>query len=61
MLNVEYNIVACLLTARNGEIWSQVPRRSDPRMTALARTSSNCKQQARTLVREAPHIKLTTL
>jgi hypothetical protein len=35
---------------------SPVPRDWDPRMTALARASSNCKRQTRPLVREsAPH------
>jgi hypothetical protein len=34
----------------------RVPRDSDPRMTALARTSSNCKGHTPSLVREsAPH------
>jgi hypothetical protein len=38
------------------KIWSWVPRDSDPRMTALARTSSNCTRKTRHLVREgAPH------
>jgi hypothetical protein len=32
--------------------WSRVPRDSDPRVTALARASSNCKRQTRSLVRE---------
>jgi hypothetical protein len=46
---------------RESQIWdskigSRVPRDSDPRMTALARISSNCKRQTRSLVREsAPH------
>jgi hypothetical protein len=40
----------------DSKIWSRVPLDSDPRMTALARTSSNCKQQTHPLVREgAPH------
>jgi hypothetical protein len=40
----------------DSKIWSWVPRYSDLRMTALARTSSNCKRQTRSLVREsAPH------
>jgi hypothetical protein len=40
----------------DSKIWSRVPRDSDPRMTALARSSSNCKRQTRSLVREsAPH------
>jgi hypothetical protein len=40
----------------DSKIWSQVPRDSDHRMTALARTSSYCKRQTRPLVREsAPH------
>jgi hypothetical protein len=30
-----------------GEIWSRVPWDSDPRMTALARVSSNCKRKNR--------------
>jgi hypothetical protein len=38
------------------KIWSWVPRDSNPRMTALASTSSNCKRQTRPLVRDrAPH------
>jgi hypothetical protein len=40
----------------DSKIWSRVPWDSDPRMTALARTSSNCKRQTHSLVREsAPH------
>jgi hypothetical protein len=40
----------------NNNIWSRVPLESDPTMTALARSSSNCKRQTRPLVREcAPH------
>jgi hypothetical protein len=40
----------------DSEVWSLVPWGSDPRMTALARSSSNCKQQTCPLVREgAPH------
>jgi hypothetical protein len=40
----------------DSKVWSPVPRDSDPRMTALARTSSNCKRETRPLVREsAPH------
>jgi hypothetical protein len=40
----------------DSKIRSRVPRDSDPRMTALARASSNCKRQIRPLVREsAPH------
>jgi hypothetical protein len=35
------------------KIWPRVLRDSDPKMTALARTSSNCKRQARPLVRES--------
>jgi hypothetical protein len=35
------------------KIWSRVPRNSDPRMTALARTSSYCKRQTRPLVRKS--------
>jgi hypothetical protein len=38
------------------KIWSRVPRDSDPRMTALVRTSSNRRQQTSSLVRDsAPH------
>jgi hypothetical protein len=33
-------------------IWPRVLRNSDPKMTALAMTSSNCKRQTRPLVRE---------
>jgi hypothetical protein len=29
------------------KIWLRVPRESDPKMTALARTRSNCKRQTR--------------
>jgi hypothetical protein len=36
---------------RDSKIWSRVPRDSDSRMTALLRTSSNCKWQTRPLVR----------
>jgi hypothetical protein len=35
------------------KLWSRVPRDSDPRMAALARASSNCKQRTRPLVRES--------
>jgi hypothetical protein len=37
----------------DSKIWSRVPGDSDPRMTALARTSSNCKRQTRPLARES--------
>jgi hypothetical protein len=38
------------------KIWSRAQRNSDPRMTALARASSNSKRQTRPLVRQnAPH------
>jgi hypothetical protein len=41
---------------RDRKIWSRVPRDSDPRMTVLAKSSSNCKRQTRPLVRDsAPH------
>jgi hypothetical protein len=46
---------------RKSQIWDskirwQVPRDSDPRMTALVRVISYCKLQSRPLVREiAPH------
>jgi hypothetical protein len=46
------------LKSETGKIRSQVPRDSDPRMTALARASTNCKRQIRPLVRESappPH------
>jgi hypothetical protein len=36
----------------DSKIWSQVPRDSDPRKTALARTSSTYKRHTRPLVRE---------
>jgi hypothetical protein len=36
----------------DSKIWSQVPRDSDPRMTALVRVSSIYKRQTRPLVRE---------
>jgi hypothetical protein len=40
----------------DSKIWSRVPRHSDPRMTTLARASSNCKRQTLPLIREsAPH------
>jgi hypothetical protein len=40
----------------DSKIWSRIPRDSDPRMTALVRTSRNCKRQTHPLVRErAPH------
>jgi hypothetical protein len=40
----------------DSKMWSWVPRDSDPKMTALARTSSNCKRQTRSLVRDGtPH------
>jgi hypothetical protein len=40
----------------DGKIWSWVPRDSDPRITALARPSSNSKWQIHPLVREGtPH------
>jgi hypothetical protein len=40
----------------DSKIWSRVPRDSDPKMTALARTSSNYKRQTPPLVRDsAPH------
>jgi hypothetical protein len=34
----------------DSKIWSRVPRVSDPKMTTLERTSSNCKRQTRPLV-----------
>jgi hypothetical protein len=37
----------------DSKIWSQVPRDSDPKMTALVRASRNCKRQTRPLVRES--------
>jgi hypothetical protein len=36
----------------DSKIWSWVPRYSDLRMTALARTNSNCKRQTHPLLRE---------
>jgi hypothetical protein len=36
----------------DSKIWPRVLRDSDPKMTALARTSRNCKGQIRPLVRE---------
>jgi hypothetical protein len=40
----------------DSKLWSRVPRNLNPKMTALARTSSKCKRQTRPLVREsAPH------
>jgi hypothetical protein len=36
----------------DSKIWPWVLRDSDPKMTALARTSSNCKRQTHPLVRE---------
>jgi hypothetical protein len=37
---------------RDSKIWPRVLRGSDPKMTALARASSNCKRQTCPLVRE---------
>jgi hypothetical protein len=38
------------------KIWSRVPQGSDPRMTALARTSSICKPQAGPIISDGiPH------
>jgi hypothetical protein len=37
----------------DSKIWSWIPRDSDLRMTALARTVSNCERQTHPLVREA--------
>jgi hypothetical protein len=40
----------------DNKIWSRVPRDSEPRMTALAIASNDCKRQTRPLVRErAPY------
>jgi hypothetical protein len=36
----------------DSKMWSWVPPDSDLRMTALARTSGNCKRQIYTLIRE---------
>jgi hypothetical protein len=36
----------------DSKIWSRIPQDSDPRINALARTSSNCKWQTHRLVRE---------
>jgi hypothetical protein len=42
----------------DSKIWQRVLRESDPKITALARTSCNCKRQTRPLVREgAPNKK----
>jgi hypothetical protein len=41
------------------QIWSRVPRDSDARMTALTRTTSNCKRQTRPLVRESVPLQQT--
>jgi hypothetical protein len=49
------------------QIWEsktrlRVPQDSDPRMTALATTGSNCKRQTRSLIKEsAPHQQTTRL
>jgi hypothetical protein len=43
----------------DSKIRSRVPRGWDPRMTALARTSSNCKRQTRPLVRESAPYRQT--
>jgi hypothetical protein len=40
----------------DSKIWSRVPRDSDPKMTARARTSSDCKRQTRPSSKRAPHI-----
>jgi hypothetical protein len=46
----------------DSKIWSRVPRDSDPRMTALVRTSSNCKREIRPLVSEsAPYQQPATI
>jgi hypothetical protein len=34
-------------------MWSRVPRDSDPKITALARASSNCKRQAHPLIKDS--------
>jgi hypothetical protein len=40
----------------DSKMWSWIPKDSDPRMTALARTSSHCKRQTRPIVRKGtPH------
>jgi hypothetical protein len=40
----------------DSKTWSRIPRDSEPRVTALARASSNCKWQTHPLVPEgAPH------
>jgi hypothetical protein len=44
---------------RGSKIWLRVPRDSDPRTTALARTSSNCKRKTRPLVRDSAPQKQT--
>jgi hypothetical protein len=43
----------------DSEVWSWVPRGSDPRMPALARTSRNYKRQTRPLVREGAPFQQT--
>jgi hypothetical protein len=43
----------------DSKIWSRVPRDSDPKMTALASTSSNCIRQTRSLVRESAKYQQT--
>jgi hypothetical protein len=37
---------------RDSKIWSWVPRDSDPRITTLARASSNCKRKIHSLVKD---------
>jgi hypothetical protein len=40
----------------DSKLWSRVPRESDPKVIALARTRCTCKRQTRPLVRESvPH------
>jgi hypothetical protein len=43
----------------DSNIWLRIPRDSDPRMTALARTSSNCKGHACPLARESAPLQNT--
>jgi hypothetical protein len=43
----------------DNKIWPRVLWDSDPRMTALAKASSNCKRQTRPLVRESAPLQQT--
>jgi hypothetical protein len=44
----------------DSKMWLWISRDSDPRMTALMRTSSNCKQQTQPLVKTGCYIRAMT-